>query len=276
MMQKVAFQGEKGAFSEKAALEYFGTNIELQSCRTFKEVFECVETGQCSAGIIPIENSLTGSVHQNYDLLLQHELLITGEIYLKIVHCLMALPGVSMNKIEKVYSHPQALEQCQEFLSSWSGIEIVPTYDTAGSAKILVEQNLTDGAAIASEQAARDYGLCILKKGIESNHENYTRFLVLGKENQIPEKDGKTSIVFSFKDIPGALFKSLSVFALRDINLLKIESRPLHGSPWKYFFYLDFEGSMREEASRNAVNHLKEITTFLKILGSYPRGREVE
>jgi prephenate dehydratase len=275
-MSVVAFQGEKGAYSEKATLEFFGPQVELKPCRSFKNVFECVAEGVCSAAVIPIENSLTGSVHQNYDLLLKYDLSIAGEIYLRIVHCLMVLEGVRLSDINKVYSHPQALEQCQQYLESWKEIEIVPTYDTAGSAKILVEKKIRNGAAIASEQAAKDFGLQILKRGIESNHRNYTRFLVLKKQAEIPKKGGKTSIVFSFKDIPGALFKSLSVFALRDINLLKIESRPLHGSPWKYFFYLDFEGSMCEEASRNAVNHLKEITTFLKVLGSYPKGREVE
>lgn len=275
-MNVVAFQGEKGAYSEKATLEFFGPQIELNPCKSFRNVFECVTEGVCSAAVIPIENSLTGSVHQNYDLLLQHDLAIAGEIYLRIVHCLMVLEGVKLTDINKVYSHPQALEQCQQYLESWKEIEIVPTYDTAGSAKILVERKIRNGAAIASEQAAKDFGLQILKRGIESNHQNYTRFLVLKKQAEIPTKGGKTSIVFSFKDIPGALFKSLSVFALRDINLLKIESRPLHGSPWKYFFYLDFEGSICEESSRNAVNHLKEITTFFKVLGSYPKGREVE
>ncbi|NIR50750.1 prephenate dehydratase [candidate division KSB1 bacterium] len=270
-MNRTAFQGEKGAYSEKAALEFFDKGIELNPCQSFKEVFELVEQGTCSAGVVPIENSLTGSVHQNYDLLLKYNLTIAGEIYVRIVHCLMALKNIKLEGIKRIYSHPQALEQCQEFLEEAKDIETVPTYDTAGSAKILIEQNIKDGAAIASEQAAKDYGLQILKSGIESNHENYTRFLVLKKENPMPQKGGKTSIVFSFKDIPGALFKSLSVFALRDINLLKIESRPLHGSPWKYFFYLDFEGSLEETASRNAINHLKEITTFLKVLGSYPK-----
>jgi prephenate dehydratase len=271
-MKAVAFQGEKGAYSEKAAFEFFGNSIELCPCSTFKGVFESVESGQCYAGIVPIENSLTGSVHQNYDLLLDHQLRIHGELYLRIAHNLMALAGVGLEEIEKVYSHPQALEQCREFLEDWKGVEVVPAYDTAGSAKRLVDQQIRNGAAIASEQAAKDYGLNILKTGIESNHQNYTRFLVLRKKQEISKTADKTSIVFSFKDIPGALFKSLSVFALRDINLLKIESRPLHGSPWKYFFYLDFEGNLNEERCQNAIRHLEEITTFLKVLGCYPEG----
>ncbi|MCG8607674.1 prephenate dehydratase [bacterium] len=275
-MKAIAFQGEKGAYSEKAALEFFGSSIELRPQSSFKNVFESVESGECNAGIVPIENSLTGSVHQNYDLLLDHQLRIHGEVYLRIVHNLMALAGVELDDIKKVYSHPQALEQCREFLEDWNGIEIVPAYDTAGSAKRLVNQQIRNGAAIASEQAAQDYGLHILKTGIESNHENYTRFLVLQKKQGISKSANKTSIVFSFKDIPGALFKSLSVFALRDINLLKIESRPLHGSPWKYFFYLDFEGNLNEKRCQNAIRHLEEITTFLKVLGSYPKARQFD
>jgi prephenate dehydratase len=272
--RRIVFQGERGAFSERAARKFFGMEIEPVPQPAFADVFQRVSCGDCDAGVIPIENSLAGSVHQNYDLLLKFDLSIVGEVILRIVHNLMALPGVSMAEIRRVYSHPQALEQCRDFLEQWQGVEIVPTYDTAGSAKLICEQNLRDAAAIASLQAAEDYGLEILKKGVESNHQNFTRFLILSREGIVPEKGGKTSIVFSTKDIPGVLFKALSVFALRDINLLKIESRPLHGSPWQYLFYLDFEGSMQEEACRNAIGHLREITTFLKVLGSYAAGRQ--
>ncbi len=169
----------------------------------------------------------------------------------------------------------QALEQCSKFLENWPNVNIIPTYDTAGSAKILTEKTIMNAATIASEQAADDYGLDLVKKEIESNHQNFSRFIALQKKNDSSIPGTKTSIVFSSKDIPGALFKSLSIFALRDINLLKIESLPLHGNPWKYFFYLDFEGNMNEEASRNAINHMKQITTFLRVLGSYPKGRIV-
>jgi len=276
MPKRVAFQGEKGAYSERAAVEFFGREISVVPRRTFKEVFEAVASQQCDFGIIPIENSLAGSVHQNYDLLLKYDLAILGEVVLRIMHHLMALPGVRLEGIRRVYSHPQALDQCAEFLATLSGIEVVPAYDTAGSAKLVAENQWRDAAAIASAQAAEDYGLVIVKRGIESDKMNFTRFLILGRESQPPERGGKTSVVFSVKNVPGVLFKCLSVFALRDINLLKIESRPLRGAPWEYIFYLDFDGSLNEEPCRNAINHLREITTFLKVLGSYPKGREVD
>lgn len=276
MLKRVAFQGEKGAFSERAAFGFFGKNVITFPQRTFKAVFELVESRGCDYGVIPIENSLTGSVHQNYDLLLKFDLTIAGEIKVRIKHHLLALKGAKFEAVKQVHSHPQALEQCADFLEAWKGIEIIPMYDTAGSARFISEQGRKDAAAIASRQAAEDYGLQILRSGIESNHLNYTRFLIMSRNQTIPKRGGKTSIVFSTKDIPGALFKSLSVFALRDINLLKIESRPLHNSPWNYIFYLDFEGSMEEQACRNAINHLMEITTFLKVLGSYPKGREID
>lgn len=274
--KRVAFQGEKGAFSEQAARAFFAGALEPRPRRTFAEVFDAVASGACEAGVVPIENSLVGSVHQNYDLLLRFDLAIVGEVILRIVHHIMALPGVRWGEIRRVYSHPQAIEQCRDFLDQWPGVEVIPTYDTAGSAKLVAEQGLREAAAIASRQAAEDYGLEILHQGVESNHQNFTRFLVLSRDAKMPKRGGKTSIVFSTKDLPGVLFRALSVFALRDINLLKIESRPLRGSPWRYLFYLDFEGSMRQQTCRNAIRHLGEITTFLKVLGSYPAGREAD
>jgi prephenate dehydratase len=210
------------------------------------------------------------------DLLLDFHPSVIGEIILRIHHHLLALKGVDEKAVKRVYSHPQALQQCSEFLEAWENVEAVPMYDTAGSAAFLAENNIRDGAAIASLRASQDYGLRVLKKGIENKQHNYTRFLVISNTPPAPQEAGKTSIVFSTKDIPGALFKAISVFALRDINLLKIESRPLQTGPWKYWFYLDFEGSMEDEACRNAIKHLEEITSFLKILGSYPAGRIVE
>ena len=275
-MMKVAFQGEKGAYSEKAALGFFGNDIELRAFASFKQVFECVEAGRCDRAVVPIENSLAGSVYENYDWLMKYNLSIVGEVYVRIVHCLMAKPGVGLSDVRQVHSHPQALQQCRDFLDDWSGIEIIPAYDTAGSAKIIAERDSANCAAIASEQAASDYGLQILKKGIESNHQNYTRFFVLSKKPDPPDRGGKTSIVFSFKDIPGALYKALGGFAFRDINLNKIESRPLHGTPWKYFFYLDFEGSINEVPIKNTIHQLEEISSMLKVLGSYPVGQEIE
>lgn len=275
-MKKIAFQGEPGAFSEDAAIHFFGNEIQPVACKTFRDVFEIVGSKKCQFGILPIENSFTGSIHQNIDFLLEYHLSVIGEIILRIHHNLLAVQGASMKTIRRIYSHPQAIGQCSNFLESLNNVEIIPMYDTAGSAKFIMEEGNNEYASIASLRACKDYGLHALKSKIENNTQNYTRFLIVSLKQQPPASGGKTSIVFSNKDdIPGALFKSLSVFALRDINLLKIESRPLRKGPWKYWFYLDFEGSMKEEACVNAINHLQEITSFLKILGSYPSGKVI-
>lgn len=272
---EVAFQGELGAFSESAARAFFSQDVKVCPTPTFAAIFERVQSGRCTHAILPIENSLAGSVHENYDLLLKHDLCIAGEIKLRIVHHLIANPGVRMEDLKRVYSHPQALSQCREFLCTLEGVEAVAVYDTAGAAKFIRDEGPRDAAAIASAQAAADYRLEVLRSGIESNHLNFTRFLVLSRTPAQALENAKTSIVFSTKNIPGALFKSLSVFALRDIDLLKIESRPIHGRPWEYIFYLDFEGSMQEERCQKAIGHLQEIALFLRILGSYPKGQEV-
>ncbi len=273
---RVAFQGELGAYSELAAREFFSQSITVCPLVSFEEVFNSVESRECSHGIVPIENSLTGSIHENYDLLLAHNLFITGEIKLRIVHNLIVNPGVGLKQIKKVYSHPQALSQCKNFIRSLGRAESIPVYDTAAAVRLIKTQNLIDVAAIASIQAAIDYELEILKSEIEDNHKNFTRFLIVSPDQEEIETDGKTSVVFSTQNIPGALFKSLSVFALRDINLLKIESRPLQGDPWKYLFYLDFEGGLQEISCQRAIENLKEITTFLRILGSYHQGKQTE
>lgn len=275
MTSRIAFQGEKGAFSEDAAYKFWGPGIQPVPCQSFKDVFESVKAGSCSHGIIPLENSFTGSIHQNVDLLLEYELYVIGEITLRIRHNLLTVKKMHSKDIQKVISHPQALEQCSKYLESLQA-EITPVYDTAGSAKILSETQDLTMASVASERAAESYGLVIHKKGIENNHQNYTRFLIIAPKAIEPKDAGKTSVVFSTKDIPGALFKALAVFALRDINLLKIESRPLRKGPWKYWFYLDFEGHMQQEACQKAIDHLGELTDFIKVLGSYSKGQIVD
>jgi len=265
----VAFQGEPGAYSEQAVFHYFG-NVETKPCESFDVVFDSVVSGECENGLIPIENSLAGSIHQNYDLLLRHDLHIVGEYLLRVQHCLIALPGVQKENIKKAISHPQALGQCAAYLRS-HGIKAEQAYDTAGSVKMLKESSARDTAAIASRRAAELYGMQILEEGIEDNPENYTRFLVITKENVQPQGEAKTSIVFTLKNQPGALFKALSVFALRDIDLTKIESRPLQGSPWEYLFYIDFVGATHEETVGKALDHLGEYAVMLRVLGSYPR-----
>ena len=266
---RVAFQGEPGAYSEQAVFNYFG-DVQTQPSESFDVVFAEVASGTCEAGLIAIENSLAGSIHQNYDLLLRHDLYIVGEYLLRVQHCLIALPGVKKSEIKKAISHPQALGQCAGYLRSL-GVKPESVYDTAGSVKMLQESGARDTAAIASRRAAELYGMQILEEGIEDNAENFTRFLVISKIEVKPEGEAKTSIVFTLKNQPGALFKALSVFALRDIDLTKIESRPLQGKPWEYLFYIDFIGATHEDTARKALDHLSEYALTLRVLGSYPR-----
>ena len=274
---KIAFQGEAGAYSEQAVVGYFG-NAETVPCESFDAVFDAVNSGKCEAALIPIENSLAGSIHQNYDLLLQNNLHIVGEYLLRVRHCLITMPGVKKEAVKKAISHPQALGQCAGYLRS-HGIKAEQAYDTAGSVKMLKESGARDVAAIASRRAAELYGMQILEEGIEDNPENYTRFLAIQHDPNILEGDPhqglvKTSIVFTLKNVPGTLFKALSVFALRDIDLTKIESRPLQGKPWEYLFYIDFIGATQDESSQKALDHLSEYALMLRVLGSYPRFRQ--
>lgn len=268
----VAYQGERGAYSEAATERFFGPGVAAEPCATFDEVFRRVQAAECERGTVPIENSLAGSIHRNYDLLLRHDLHIVGECILRVSHNLIANPGVRLEDVDRVCSHPQALDQCEQTLSQLlPKARREPTYDTAGSVKILRETDERRAAAIASRRAAEIHGMSILRENVEDDPQNYTRFLILSREPVLPKGAAKTSIVFAARNVPGALFKSLSVFALRDIDLTKIESRPLQGKPWEYFFYVDFAGSLQEERCANAINHLKEIASFLRVLGSYPR-----
>jgi len=267
---EVAFQGEHYAFSELAAQKFFPNDVICHPTPSFEEVFRNVNDQKIPFGIIPIENTIHGSIHRNFDLLLEHDVVIVGEVNLRIELHLITLPGVQMEQIQTIYSHPAALEQCRNFLSRYPHIEAVSSYDTAGSVKLISEKKIPTIAAIASQWAAEDYGMNILQREIEDYPENYTRFFIISTDYFSFGNPDKTSIVFSTKNIPGALFKSLSVFFLRDINLTKIESRPIKGTPWEYLFYLDFFGNMEEEKCRNAIRHLEEIAEFIKILGSYP------
>jgi len=271
---RVAFQGERGSFSEEAAYKLLGPRIRVLPCETFAAIFESVASGKTRFCLAPIENTLAGSVYENYDLLLQHDLHIVGEVNLRIVHNLIALPGTTLEKVRQVYSHPVALAQCSRFLAAHPEIEKVPFYDTAGAVKMLTEKRLPNVAAIASRIAASVYRARILKTHLEDHAENYTRFLLLSRSAKVSPRASKVSIVFSTKNVPGSLFRCLSVFALRDINLTKIESRPLRGRPWEYFFYLDFVGHIRDERSQRALAHLAEITDFCRVLGCYESGKQ--
>jgi prephenate dehydratase len=275
----VAFQGELGAFSEVAARQLCGADAEMVPCQRFLDVFETVSTGETAAAVIPIENTLHGSIHENYDNLLQNELAIVGETQVRIVHNLIAIPGVSFKKVLRVFSHPVALNQCLSFFAAHPEIEKAPFYDTAGSVKMLMEQAVPDAAAIASAVAADQYGARILKRGIEDDHQNFTRFFLLVRKGgavkwlkQEPVGEWKTTLVFTTKNKPGSIFRALGAFALRDLSLTKIESRPLRGKPWEYLFYLDFLGHVTDGNARNAIAHLAELADFHRVLGCYPRG----
>lgn len=269
----VAFQGERGAYSEEAALSYFGPQLEFVACRTLGMVFEAVQSGRADVGMVPVENSLEGAVSETYDLLESSSLSVCGEFSLRVRHCLIANPGVKLEDIRRVYSHPQALAQCRRFLEKL-GADLIPYYDTAGSAYMVKKEGLKDAAAIASKRAAEIYGLHMLAESIEDSPKNYTRFLVVGKSDHEPTGKDKTSIVFTTKHVPGALYAALGVFAKRSINLTKIESRPTKQRPWEYNFFVDFEGHRIDANVYEALEELKSYTLSVKILGSYPRAEQ--
>lgn len=275
LLPRIAFQGEPGAFSTEAARQLLGENITLVPCESFEKMFALVEQGGADYCLAPIENSLFGSIFQNYDLLLKHHLCIRGEINLRIVHNLIAAPGTDLAQVRRVYSHQVALGQCQHFLAANPQMQPIAAYDTAGSVKLVMESREAGAAAIASTAAAAHYDACVLVEGIEDDPQNYTRFLLLssagGSEETVPPEADKTSIVFSLENRTGSLYRAMAVFALRDIDLTKIESRPLVGRPWEYSFYLDFIGNTTEPRVRNALAHLAEFAASIRILGCYPK-----
>jgi arogenate/prephenate dehydratase len=269
---KIGFQGAVGAYSESAAQRAW-PGSETVAFDRFEDVFEAVASGRTSHGILPVENSIGGSIHRNYDLLLEHDLPIVAETELAVVHNLLALPGTSIQAVRRVFSHPQALAQCEMFLHTLPGIEIVATYDTAGSARMIKDGNLTDTAAIASLRAAEVFGLSILQEGIQDYADNITRFLLIGRDGKPLATPDKTTLAFALHNGPGALFKALSVFALRDIDMTKLESRPARGRPWEYVFYADLSAGREELRCGRAIVHLAEFARWVKTLGSYPHAK---
>jgi prephenate dehydratase len=269
---RVGFQGERGAFSEKAALQLAGSRIEVAPQKTFLDMFRALNARRIDYAIVPIENTLAGSVIENYDLLLKFHFPILAETRVRIVHNLIVNPGVTLRGVKKVYSHPVALRQCLKFLDKHRTWDVVTFYDTAGSVKMISEQKLTDSAAIASEISASIYDAKIIARDIGDDKENYTRFFLLGRQRlaRVPKKATKTSIAFVTKNQPGALARCLGIFAMRDISLTKIESRPIPGRPFEYRFYVDFLGAQNEPAARSALKQLGENTESLRVFGSYP------
>ena len=263
---RLAYQGEPGAYSEAAALQYGGAGAETLPCKTFDDVFEAVVQKRATHGVVPLENSIGGTIHRNYDLLLEHELPITGEVELDVVHCLQALPGTRLSDVRTVYSHPQALAQCERYLKEL-GAAVEAVYDTAGGAKLVAEQKLAGAAALASRRAADVFGLEVLQEAVQDYEYNITRFAIIGGVS--PADANKTTIVFALPSTPGALFKALSVFALRDINLTKLESRPLRGRPWEYLFYGEVDARRDDIACARALTHLAEFAKWTRVLGTY-------
>jgi prephenate dehydratase len=274
---RVGIQGELGAFSQEAARQLLGARGEVVPYPTFEAVFIALRTGRIDAAVIPVENTLAGSVHENYDHLLHFDVRIAAETNVRIVHNLIAPPGTRFRDLRKVYSHSVALNQCLKFFARYRKLERVPFYDTAGSVKMVMEKREPGAAAIASDVAAAIYGGEILKRSIEDYRQNFTRFFLLYPSKKLPPppraKQWKTSLVFTTRNVPGSLFRAMSAFALRDLNLTKIESRPLRGKPWEYLFYLDLLGRETDPRVENALRHLSEIADFLRVLGSYPPGR---
>ena len=266
---RIAYQGVTGAYSEAAALQ-FNPSADPLPRPSFDDVFDAVERREATHGILPIENTIGGTIHRNYDLMLEHELPIVAEVKRAIVHCLIVRKGTRLADVRKVYSHPQGLQQCDRFLRTLSDVEIIATYDTAGSAKMIKEQGLADSAAIASERAAAIFGLTVIATGIQDVADNFTRFLIVSREAAPLGPPDKTTIVFTVPNEAGALFKALSVFALRDIDMTKLESRPIPNRPFEYLFYADLAANREEFRCARALMHLAEFAPSLRTLGSYP------
>jgi len=269
---RVGFQGEHGAYSEQAIVNKFGGETKTIPCKSIRDVFNLAEVGSVEFAVVPIENSIEGSVGETYDLLLTSSVKVVGEIVLRVIHCLIGLPSARLEQIRFVYSHPQALSQCRGFVASLRAEPMI-TYDTAGSVKIIKDQGDNAAAAIASEKAAALYEMKILARGIEDYGRNYTRFLVISKTDTRRTKESKTSIIFSVPHTPGSLYGALEAFAKEEINLTKIESRPTRQRPWEYYFYLDFDGHIQDKKCARVLAELTKHSVFLKVLGSYPRSR---
>ena len=272
---RVAYQGERGAFSESAAHRLLGPDVAGIPCASFEKMFASLGDGDADCCVAPIENSLAGSIHRNYDLLMASNLTIAAETNIRVVHNLIAPHGARVDGIRRVYSHPVALAQCTRFLADHPHLEPVPVHDTAGAVRMIMERGRDDEAAIASEAAAQIYAGHILQRALEDDPQNFTRFLLLAPPDRLietrePVRRWKTSIVFRVENKPGALFRALGAFALLDVDLSKIESRPVQGRPWEYAFYLDVVGKSDDPLVARGLRNLGEMAEMVKVLGTYP------
>jgi len=268
-IQRASFLGAIGTFSHKACTQYFGTKVAAVPSPSFKSIFESVKSGEVDFGVVPLENSLTGSIHENYDLLLEYDLRIVGEITLRIIHHLIGQPDAGLNTIKRVLSPPMAFQQCRQFLERHAGWDLVPVKDTAGAVKEISESANPADAAIASKEAAEIHGMEVMEEGIETNPRNYTRFVVIGIDRLEKGPRRKSSLIFSTGNQPGALYEVLKIYADNGINLVKLESRPIHSKPWEYMFYVDLEADVESEAFKPIIDLLDDKTDYLKVLGSY-------
>lgn len=267
--RRAAFLGELGTFSHRACTQYFGTEVKAVPMPSFTRIFEAVKDGEVDFGVVPLENSLTGSIHENYDHLLEYDLRIIGEITLRIMHHLVARPEAKIETIKRVFSHPQVFQQCRQFLEQHQEWELVSAKDTATAVKQIKEGGLVSDAAIASKGAAKIHGMAVIQEGIETNPRNYTRFVVIaaGPLENGPRR--KSSLIYSTGNRPGALYETLKIFAEKGINLVKLESRPIHGKPWEYIFYVDLEADIESPSCKPVLDELEKMTDYLRILGSY-------
>ena len=268
-IQRAAFLGEIGTFSHKACTQYFGNKVAAVPSPSFKSIFESVKSGEVDFGVVPLENSLTGSIHENYDLLLEYDLRIVGEITLRIIHHLIGQPDAGFNTIKRVLSPPMAFQQCRQFLERHAGWDLVPVKDTAGAVKEISGTANPADAAIASKEAAEIHGMEVIEEGIETNPRNYTRFVVIGINQLEKGPRRKSSLIFSTGNQPGSLYDVLKIYADNGINLVKLESRPIHDKPWEYMFYVDLEADVESEAFKPILDLIDDKTDYLKVLGSY-------
>ncbi|MGO9533409.1 MAG: 3-deoxy-7-phosphoheptulonate synthase [Syntrophobacteraceae bacterium] len=268
----VAYSGVPGSFSHKACMQFFGSEVPLRNSSSFREVFELVDSEQAAFGVVPVENSLTGSIHENYDLLLEYELKTVGELTLRIKHNLLGQANAQIDGLERIYSHPQVFQQCREYLGKNPGWDLIACKDTASAVQRVKEGGDPREAAIAGEEDEQFAPMAVLKEGIETNPRNFTRFVVISRNESLPGPKNKSSLIYSVSDKPGALFETLRIFAQNDINIVKLESRPIHSRPWEYLFYVDLETDIAEESRRHILSEIIEKTEFFKFLGSYNRG----